>query len=94
MRYGRIEPLRRQYPIAAMCRVLEVSESGFHAWRGRPPSPRARENARLAVEIKAAHERTRQTYGPECRPVASAGLTPPPSVAVLNSRNPLRPMVK
>ena len=31
----------------------------------RPPSPRARENARLAVEIKAAHERTRQTYGPE-----------------------------
>ena len=65
MRYGRIEPLRRQYPIAAMCRVLGVSESGFHAWRGRPPSPRARENARLAVEIKAAHERTRQTYGAE-----------------------------
>jgi putative transposase len=48
-----------------MCRVLGVSESGYHAWRGRPPSPRARENARLAVEIKAAHERTRQTYGPE-----------------------------
>ena len=65
MRYGLIEPLRRQYPMAAMCRVLGVSESGFHAWRGRPPSPRARENARLAVEIKAAHERTRQTYGPE-----------------------------
>lgn len=52
MRYGRIEPLRRQYPIAVMCRVLGVSESGFHAWRGRPPSPRARENARLAVEIQ------------------------------------------
>jgi len=65
VRYGLIEPLRRQYPIAAMCRVLGVSESGFHAWRGRPPSPRARENARLAVEIKAAHERSRQTYGPE-----------------------------
>jgi putative transposase len=65
VRYGRIDQLRRQYPIAAMCRVLEVSESGYHAWRGRPPSPRARENARLAVEIKAAHERTRQTYGPE-----------------------------
>ena len=65
MRYGLIEPLRRQYPMAAMCRVLEVSESGLHAWRGRPPSPRARENARLAVEIRAAHERTRRTYGPE-----------------------------
>lgn len=48
-----------------MCRVLDVSESGYHAWRKRPPSPRAQANARLEVEIKAAHERTRQTYGPE-----------------------------
>lgn len=31
----------------------------------RPPSPRAQENARLAIELKTAHERTRQTYGPE-----------------------------
>ena len=51
--------------MAAMCRVLDVSESGYHAWRKRPPSPRAQANARLEVEIKAAHERTRQTYGPE-----------------------------
>src|SRR5512136_2309561 len=48
-----------------MCRVLDVSESGYHAWRKRPPSMRAQANARLEVEIKAAHERTRQTYGPE-----------------------------
>lgn len=65
MRYGQVDGLRRQYPVSAMCRVLEVSESGYHAWRKRPPSPRAQENARLALEIKAAHERTRQTYGPE-----------------------------
>jgi putative transposase len=48
-----------------MCRVLDVSESGDHAWRKRPPSMRAQANVRLEVEIKAAHERTRQTYGPE-----------------------------
>jgi putative transposase len=65
VKYGRIEELRQVYPVAAMCRVLDVSESGYHAWRKRPPSPRAQENARLEVEIKAAHERTRQTYGPE-----------------------------
>jgi len=57
--------MRRQFPIATMCRALEVSESGYHAWHVRPPSPRAQENARFAVEIKAAHERSRQTYGPE-----------------------------
>ena len=65
MRYGRIDELRQAYPIAAMCRVLNVSESGYHAWRKRPPSKRALANVRLEIEIKAAHERTRQTYGPE-----------------------------
>jgi putative transposase len=48
-----------------MCRVLDVSESGYHAWSKREPSPRAIANARLEIEVKAAHERTRQTYGPE-----------------------------
>ncbi len=65
MKYGRIEELRRQHPVAAMCRVLGVSETGYHAWRKRPVSARALENARLEVEIKAAHQRTRQTYGPQ-----------------------------
>jgi len=65
VKYGRIHELRQVYPVAAMCRVLGVSESGYHAWQKRPPSPRAQANARLEVEIKAAHERTRQTYGPE-----------------------------
>ena len=65
MKYGRIHELRQQYPAAAICRMLGVSESGYHAWRKRPPSPRAQENARLEVEIKAAHDRTRQTYGSE-----------------------------
>ena len=58
MKYRRIDELRQQYPVAAMRRVMDVSESGYHAWRKRPPSPRAQENTRLEVEIKAAHERT------------------------------------
>lgn len=65
MKYGRIEELRQAYAVAAMCRMLAVSESGYHAWRKRPPSQRAQARARLEIEIKAAHERTRQTYGPE-----------------------------
>lgn len=65
MRYGRIEDWRQQYPVALMCRVFEVSESGYYVWRDRPLSPRARENARLEIEIRAAHQRTRETCGPE-----------------------------
>ncbi|SIO18953.1 putative transposase [Nitrosomonas cryotolerans ATCC 49181] len=45
-----------------MCRIFGVSESGFYAWRVRAPSERERENARLEIEIKAAHQRTRETY--------------------------------
>jgi len=48
-----------------LCRVLEVSRSGYYAWCTRRPSKRAQENARLEVAIQAAHVRTRKTYGPE-----------------------------
>jgi putative transposase len=51
--------------IPFMCRVLEVSRSGYYAWLARKPSQRAREEMRLEVEIKAAHTRTRETFGPE-----------------------------
>ena len=57
--------LRPQYSLPLLCRVLEVSRSGYYAWRNRRPSKRAQENARLEVAIQAAHMRTRQTYGPE-----------------------------
>ena len=65
MRYARIEELRQHHPVATMCRILEVSESGYLAWRQHPPSARRQENLRLETEVKAAHQRTRETYGPE-----------------------------
>jgi putative transposase len=60
-----IKSMRLQYPIPLICRILSISPSGYHAWLNRPPSRRTREEARLEVEIRAAHKRTRQTYGPE-----------------------------
>ena len=46
-----------------MCRLLEVSRSGFYAWLRRGPSRRQREDERLRVAVRAAHQRTRETYG-------------------------------
>ena len=57
--------LRLQYPLRLLCQVPAVSRSGYSAWRTRPPSTRAQENAQLEVAIQAAHMRTRHTYGPE-----------------------------
>lgn len=46
-----------------MCRVLNVSPSGFYAWKARPPSRRARQDECLLDKIRGVHEQSRQTYG-------------------------------
>jgi len=58
-----MDAMRPTYPLPVLSLVFAVSLSGYHAWRIRPPSLRKREDARLAVEIKAAHRRTRESYG-------------------------------
>jgi len=49
--------------IATMCRVLDVSPSGYYAWRSRPSSARAKVDAVLTERIRTIHERSRETYG-------------------------------
>lgn len=51
------------YPVRSMSRVLEVSPSGFYAWRKRPPSKREQADAMLTQEIKKIHQRSKGTYG-------------------------------
>jgi putative transposase len=51
------------YGVATMCRVLEVSASGYYAWQQRPPSARSRADAELSSRITAIHHYSRATYG-------------------------------
>jgi putative transposase len=51
------------HKVATMCRVLEVSTSGYYAWRKRPASKRAQKDAVLLRQIRTAHEASRGTYG-------------------------------
>jgi len=60
-----MKQMRLSYPIPMVSRILKISRSGFYAWLDRAPSRWAKEEMRLEVEIKAAHNRTRQTYGAE-----------------------------
>jgi len=46
-----------------MCRLLDVSTSGYYAWRGRGPSKRAQRDAALKQQIKRLHDRSDGTYG-------------------------------
>ena len=46
-----------------MCKVFEVSKSGYYAWRNRRESVRALENKVITVEIRAIFDKSRATYG-------------------------------
>ncbi len=63
MRFRFVEAEKASYPIRLLCRCLAVSRSGYYAWRKRPASTRAREDAQLGVEIAASHVGSRRTYG-------------------------------
>ncbi len=52
-----------EHPVQRLCQVLEVSTSGFYAWRGRLPSARAQDDVRLLRQIVALHAQTREAYG-------------------------------
>jgi putative transposase len=61
--FGFIAARKTEHSVKTMCRVLEVSRSGFHAWQARPPSARAREDERLTERIREIHAENLKVYG-------------------------------
>jgi putative transposase len=54
---------RASFPVERMCRVLDVSRSGFYAWQRRPATARARETQTVIEQIRAVHRASRDVYG-------------------------------
>ena len=63
MKYAFIHSRVGGFKLRLMCRLLRVSSSGYYAWLKRGPSERSRRNDALLIEIRAAHSRSRRTYG-------------------------------
>ena len=51
------------FPVSVMSRVFRVSSSGFYAWKARPPSRRALDNAVMSERIRAIYADSDATYG-------------------------------
>ena len=63
MKYRFVLEHERRFPVLVACRVLNVSRSGYYAWRGRQPSKRSRDDQELSERIRVAFQRARGRYG-------------------------------
>lgn len=53
----------QEYSITVLCKTLEVSQSGYYAWKSREPSQQCRADARLCADIQQIDLSHRQVYG-------------------------------
>ncbi len=61
MKYAYIARQRGVWPTRSMCRMLNVSASGFYEWFGRGPSARSQDNARLTRRIRESFDLSDRT---------------------------------
>lgn len=63
MSYDQIEACADEFSVARVCEVLGMSESGYYAWKKRPPSQREQENQSLKAQIHGIWQQFRHCYG-------------------------------
>lgn len=63
MKFDFIRTEKARHAVRTLCRVLEVSRSGFYAWCSRAASKRAVEDRRLMAQIEAVFAEHRARYG-------------------------------
>jgi putative transposase len=63
MRFQLIDAAKEEFPVQRLCKVLEVSQSGYFAWRGRPASQRQRDDLVLLAHVRSSFALSNGTYG-------------------------------
>lgn len=58
-----IEQQASTWPVRLMCRVLEVSHSGYYGWRSRPESARSVSNRQLLDDVRRIYTGHHRRYG-------------------------------
>jgi putative transposase len=63
VRFAFVATEKAHYPVALLCRVLQVSRSGYYAWSQRSPARRTVEDQKLGLEVAAIFQENRGRYG-------------------------------
>lgn len=63
MKYAVILEHEGLYSLSLMCRVLDVSRSGYGRWRDRPPSTRSERRRMMEEKVKETYEAFQARYG-------------------------------
>ena len=63
MKFAFVKDHRRLWPVAIICRVLQVARAGFYAWLKREPSARQQRQVKLLAKVRVAHAEHRKVYG-------------------------------
>jgi putative transposase len=63
VRFAFVQTERAEVPVTTLCRMLEISRSGYYAWIERPDSAHDQQDRQLRVLVRASFEASRQRYG-------------------------------
>jgi putative transposase len=63
MRFAFVAKHRSIWPVAWLCKALDVSRSGFHAWLNRVPSKHSQYDEELTRQMRASFLVSDRTYG-------------------------------
>jgi putative transposase len=63
VKYAFIRQHTEQFSVAALCRVLNISRSGYYEWRARLPCARVLRDRELLTHIHRVHVYAQQAYG-------------------------------
>ena len=76
MRFRLIDAAKKDFPVQRLCKVLDVSASGYLAWKERPACRRQRDDMVLLAHVRSAFTLSNGTYGSPrwCTNFATMGL--------------------
>ena len=63
MKYAWIQEQHAEFAVTSLCRILEVSRSGYYEWLGRPRSVPPDTEQQLEAQVKQYFAQGRGIYG-------------------------------